>query len=132
MDRHLIDRDAPCILARSSDKSYPRRRVGGRLRYVHRLAFQAAKGRLLPDETVDHVCFNRHCIQPLHLDACTRAENTRRADQAMRNGLIVAMIPGESECGRGHAPNWGPNGGRGSGSRCRDCNRERMAHVRAA
>lgn len=126
MDRYLIDRDAPCILVPSRDKSYPRRRVWGRIRYVHRLAFQDAKGRLLPGETVDHVCFNRHCIQPLHLDACSRAENTRRADQAMRNGRPAAVMPGVSPCIRNHQ-RWSKDA-----RRCLDCQRDRMRRVRAA
>lgn len=127
MDRSAIDRSAPCILVRSRDRGYPRRRVGGRLRYVHRLAFVAAKGPLAANETVDHVCFNKHCIQPLHLDACSRAENTRRSAQAGRNGLRAAAIPGVSECANSHPPRWSADG-----RRCLDCQRERMARVRAA
>ena len=127
MSPTAIDLSAPCILVRSRDASYPRRRIGGRIRYVHRVAFEAAKRRLDPDETVDHVCFNKHCIQPLHLDACSRAENTRRADLAGRNGHPSAAVPGVSECANGHAPRWSADG-----KRCLDCQRERMARVRAA
>lgn len=45
---------------------------------AHRVAFEEHYG-YLPQEpyVVDHLCRNRLCVQPLHLQSITRAENTR-------------------------------------------------------
>jgi hypothetical protein len=46
--------------------------------YAHRLAYEFAKGPIPDGLTVDHICFNRLCINPAHLEAVSLAENTRR------------------------------------------------------
>ncbi|MFB7548920.1 HNH endonuclease signature motif containing protein [Streptomyces sp. NPDC056154] len=61
---------------------YGRFHSEGKPRYVHREAFKAF-GRHIPDGfTIDHLCFNRACWNPAHLEAVTREENTRRAKNA--------------------------------------------------
>ena len=49
-----------------------------RKQLAHRVAFMEHYG-YLPGEpyVVDHMCRNRVCVQPLHLQVVTRAENTR-------------------------------------------------------
>lgn len=46
---------------------------------VHRIARLLDRGALDPDLTVDHLCANRPCIEPSHLDECSRGENSRRS-----------------------------------------------------
>lgn len=52
-------------------------------RYAHRLAYEKAFGPIPEGLTIDHVyargCRNHNCIEPMHLEAVTAAENTRRA-----------------------------------------------------
>lgn len=49
---------------------------------AHRVAYTYAVG---PIETrqLDHLCRNRACINPTHLEPVTNAKNTRRGDKAI-------------------------------------------------
>jgi hypothetical protein len=89
---------------------------------VHRLAYQIAKGVELPDDVLlDHLCINKPCGNPAHLEEVNLAENTRRwAEQNI------------TTCPKGHPydeqntlVNTGPNGE--VWRRCRICHREREA-----
>lgn len=46
--------------------------------YVHRLAYCLLVGPIPDNLTIDHLCRNRICVNPAHLDLVTRQENTRR------------------------------------------------------
>lgn len=56
--------------------------IDGKLQLAHRVAFNLTFG-YWPVE-IDHVCRNRACVNPLHLDDVTHAENNRRAVAARR------------------------------------------------
>ena len=46
--------------------------------YAHRVAWEQAYGPIPEGLTVDHLCEVKLCIEPTHLDLCTRGENTQR------------------------------------------------------
>jgi hypothetical protein len=52
--------------------------VNGRVVYVHRIAYEGAFGPIPDGFEIDHLCRNRACCNPAHLEAVTRAVNTRR------------------------------------------------------
>lgn len=58
----------------------------------HRVAWELTYG-LIPDGLViDHLCRNRRCSNPDHLDAVTMAVNTQRGDRAILTERDVVLI----------------------------------------
>lgn len=51
----------------------------GRIIPVHRLAYRLFKGPIPRGMEIDHLCRNRLCCNPSHLEAVTRTENIRRS-----------------------------------------------------
>lgn len=47
-------------------------------RYAHRHAYEITYGDIPPGLEVDHVCSNRLCVNPEHLEAVSHADNLRR------------------------------------------------------
>ena len=63
---------------RARPNGYGNLSVNNRLVNVHRLSYELRKGPIPDGLTIDHLCRVRLCINPDHLEAVTRAENTRR------------------------------------------------------
>jgi len=61
-------------------------------RAAHRVAFVAFVRDLSDDETVDHRCLNRRCINPDHLVAMTQADNVAGANRR-RAGKETSQTP---------------------------------------
>lgn len=87
----------------------------GKVQRAHRVAYEALVGPIT-DETLDHLCRHRPCVNPSHLEPVSNVENVMRGDSpAARNAR-------KTECVRGHLLS-APNGYRRSGGRrgCRAC-----------
>ncbi len=52
----------------------------GRKVYTHRKAYEMLVGPIWPGLHIDHLCRNRACCNPAHLEPVTCAENLRRGE----------------------------------------------------
>lgn len=60
---------------------YGRVKIGGRLQEAHRASYEHHVGPIPEGLVVDHLCRNRSCINPAHLEPVTEMENIRRGEQ---------------------------------------------------
>lgn len=55
----------------------------GRTALAHRVAYEALVGPIPDGLTIDHLCRNKACINPAHMEPVTAVENIQRAHQAV-------------------------------------------------
>ena len=65
-------------------------RFEGRMRLAHRISWFLHHGSF-PELQLDHLCRNRKCVNPAHLEPVTNRENTIRGYQARGRKHIVDM-----------------------------------------
>jgi hypothetical protein len=69
-----------------NDREYP----------VHRVAYTILRGPIPDGLTLDHLCRNKACCNPAHLDPCTAVENAMRGDNP------AAKNARKTHCAKGH------------------------------
>jgi DNA-binding transcriptional regulator YiaG len=95
----------------------------GKVMQGHRLAHLLFYGHL-HDGPLDHVCTVKRCVNPLHVEQVTTAENNRRAVRKRDGGRVRG---GVLHCPQGHAiegANAKPK--KRGGVECRQCHRVAM------
>lgn len=79
-----------------SVNGYGRIRVDGKWVGIHRIMYEFFRGPIPSGMVIDHLCRNRSCVNPAHLEVVTAEENT------LRGVSFSAANAKKSECVRGH------------------------------
>lgn len=64
---------------RGHSHGYGSAKADGKWRLAHRYVYSRLVGVIPDGMTLDHLCKNKLCVNPEHLEVVTRAENLRRA-----------------------------------------------------
>jgi hypothetical protein len=78
------------------DNGYGGFTVGKRLVRAHRFAYEQMVGEIPDGLQLDHLCRNRLCVNPDHLDPVTPRVNTRRSTS------LAAINSRKTHCPKGH------------------------------
>jgi len=115
-------REGECLLWTGTvfNTGYGMIRIDYKMHGVHRVAYQLARGPIPAGHDIHHICRNRTCINPEHLEALSRRAHNHKTH---RDGVEC--------CARGHYFSeentyWAPNGTR----HCKVCRKLRDAPTR--
>lgn len=70
--------------------------IGAKQYGAHRVSYVLMFGEIPDGLHIDHLCRNRRCVNPAHMELVTNAENTRRGDG------LAAMNLRKQHCIHGH------------------------------
>lgn len=130
MNHSIVDPVADCWVwtgARKTGGYGTVRKNDGRRKFsysAHRASYEEFVGPIPDGLELDHLCRNRLCINPSHLEPVTRSENIRRG---IGPQTVQAYHARRTHCRNGHllaGDNVSHQPGTKTGRRCRACVRD--------
>lgn len=101
--------------------------VGANARVAHRVAYEEVKGPIPAGLVLDHLCRNRSCVNPEHLEPVTHRENV------LRGVNYIAQNANKTRCHKGHPFSPENTYVKPGGNRiCKTCRRQREQGLRWA
>lgn len=93
-----LGHDSPCWISdrAGNGRGYTKLAIQGRFWYTHRLAYTLWVGDIPDGLVIDHLCRNRACCNPEHLEPVTTRDNLLRGETS------AAREAAQTHCKRGH------------------------------
>ena len=98
-DKFLIGDGCWEWTASLNDSGYGQVAWQGKPLRAHRVVYEWLVGPIPEGMTLDHLCRNRKCVRPDHLEPVTRGENVRRGIAAEKTRERAQAL---THCKRGH------------------------------
>lgn len=89
-------------------------------KYTHRVMFEYYYGQICPDLQIDHLCKNKLCVNPIHLEQVSQKTNILRSE------CPSAINARKTHCKRGHEFNDTNTAIVKNRRVCRSCRRMRL------
>jgi hypothetical protein len=98
-----VDEETGCwVWQRALSKNgYGSLRFDGRTQYAHRWMYEQMVGPIPQGLDLDHLCRNRACVNPDHLEPVTRRENLVRGITARKLAVAALTLEGWARIERG-------------------------------
>jgi hypothetical protein len=82
-----VDKSGECWLwtGAKEKRGYGYFNHNGTIKRTHRLSYEWANGPIPDGVQVDHICFNKACVNPAHLRPATNKQNNEHRTGAQRN-----------------------------------------------
>lgn len=97
---------------------------GKKLSLAHRVSYRIHKGEIPAGLTIDHLCRERTCVNPDHLEAVTSRVNT------LRGNTLPGINAVKTHCPQDHEYSVENTRVRAGKRHCRTCDRDRAARNR--
>jgi hypothetical protein len=125
-----VDKGSDCWLWTAScagGTGYGQIYADGRPQLAHRFAYELLVGPIPDGLVIDHLCRNRACVNPAHMEPVTQRENILRGTGAS------ARAARKTHCPQGHAYDSENTAIKSDGTRrCKTCHRDRERVRKAA